>query len=98
MGCIVPVQSYGDNNLHKIMNLHRWYPFKPDFQVDTLTTQANVDHCGACGLTPVAASKPFKPLKKPPSTKMPKHFRKSAVGTLFIMSTLAATWLSGKIP
>lgn len=36
------------------MVLHRWKTFKTDNEVSTITQQANVDHCGVCGETPLA--------------------------------------------
>jgi len=45
-------------------NLHRWKTFKPEFQVKTIQSQANVDHCGVCGLTPLGKSAPPTIVKK----------------------------------
>jgi len=45
------------------INLHRWTTFKDNHNIDTITNQANVDHCGVCGTTPIAQQKKILEIK-----------------------------------
>ena len=50
-------------------NLHRWKTFKPEFQVKTIQSQANVDHCGVCELPPLGKKAPPSIVKNTPKKK-----------------------------
>ena len=80
------------------MNLHRWDPFKKDYQIETVTQQANVDHCGGCGTVPLGNPKPFAPIIKKKSVfskeiySFPNHFRKSFLISSVILAGSLASW------
>lgn len=77
------------------MNLHRWQTFKSEFEQDTVAMQANVDHCGSCGLTPIAQAKPLMPIAKPAHVSyqpFPKHFRRSFLGVSLVLAAGVAMW------
>ena len=84
-------------------NLHRWNVFKNQYEVDTITQQANADHCGGCGFTPLAPKNlppiPMSQRDKQSITKslsretfFPRHFRRHfLLGSIILASGMAIT-------